>query len=485
MKFSESLSIRGQLLWLLVVPMAVVILVQSVLAYWIGSAYANHAYDNTMVDSVQSLVGQLRWKDSQHAYLDLPEAAKDILEYDSKDKIFYQVVDTHQHVLYGDKNFPKPAFTQAAQDASDPDSLPYSFENGNLYGHPVRLLTRYISAPHADKTHPQLAIQLAETFNGREALADKILLAIVLFQLSLAFFSLLVMWFAVSYGLAPLDHIVRVLNQRSPSDLSPITIQRVPKEIQPLIQAMDDLLGRLANELEVQRRFVANAAHQLRTPLAGLQSQAQLALRQSNPDEIHHALMQIQKSAHRTGGLVNKLLTLAKTDPLLTEQSAWQTIDLCALAREVTKAFILGALEKGIDLGFEAPPGPVFIQGDATQIYELASNLVDNAIRYTPRQGQVTVSVCMENNQPCLAIEDSGPGIPQADRERIFERFFRILGQDTEGTGLGLAIVKEIATNHKAHVQVKPGSRGQGSLFQVHFKVPVSQVNKQELVKTV
>jgi len=458
LKFS-AMSIRGKLLWLLVAPITVVILLQAVLAYWIGSNYASHAFDNSMIDSVQALVSRIRWT-GRHASLDLPESVQDILAYDSKDKIFYQVIDKQGHVLAGNQTFPQPSFKPP-----DPDDSPYVFHNRHLGGQPVRLVTYYVN--HAKSS---LAVQFAETFNGREALADNILLAIVLFQISLALISVSVMWFAVSYGLAPLDHLVHVLNQRSPSDLSPLTIQPVPREIQPLIQAMNDLLGRLENELDVQRRFVANAAHQLRTPLAGLQSQAQLALRQSDPEEIHHALLQIQKSAHRTGGLVNKLLALAKTDPLLTEQSVWQTLDLSALAKEVTKGFITPALEKQIDLGFESPTEAIWVKGDSPQLFELVSNLVDNAIRYTPPLGKVTVSVGIENQKPCLWVEDSGPGIPLSDRKRIFERFYRILGQNTEGTGLGLAIVKEIATSHKASIQVLSGSNGQGSVFQLSFQ---------------
>jgi two-component system sensor histidine kinase TctE len=276
-------------------------------------------------------------------------------------------------------------------------------------------------------------------------------------------------WYGVARGLKPLAALQREIGNRSHRDLSPLPEQNAPGEVRSLIRAMNGLLARLSEALSAQQRFIADAAHQLRTPLAGLKTQTELALRQKELDEVRHTLQQINTATGQTTHLVNQLLSLARAEPGANRAQAQQPINLGDLARETTTEWVPRAIERNIDLGFDASAGAANIEGDTLLIKEMLGNLLDNALRYTQRGGQVTVRVAAARNQVMLGIEDNGPGIPAAERERVFERFHRVLGGSAEGCGLGLAIVREIAQSHNADVSLGPGAGGSGTLVTVAF----------------
>jgi two-component system sensor histidine kinase TctE len=287
-------------------------------------------------------------------------------------------------------------------------------------------------------------------------------------------------WYGIERGLKPLKTLQTEIGSRSHRDLSPLPEQNAPGEVRALIHAMNDLLARLAFALSAQQRFIADAAHQLRTPLAGIKTQAELALRQQKIDDVQHTLLQLNTATGQTTHLVNQLLSLARAEPGAARPHSTQKLDLTTLARDTTTDWVPRALERNIDLGFDATAdvtanstvdghAPALIEADGLFIREMLGNLLDNAIRYTQDGGRVTVRVSTANERAVLEVEDNGPGIPAHEREHVFERFHRVLGTGAEGCGLGLAIVREIAQSHNADIRLTAGANGSGTLVTIAF----------------
>jgi two-component system sensor histidine kinase TctE len=236
-----------------------------------------------------------------------------------------------------------------------------------------------------------------------------------------------------------------------------------------LIDAVNNLLERLKQVMAAQQRFVADAAHQLRTPFAGLKTQSELALRSDDPERKQHALEHIHTSTKHGIRLVNQLLALARNEPGGQGTSNFTSLNLNQLAQECTVNWVQMALEKNIDLGYEGTTATVSVQGDANSLMEMLNNLLDNAIRYTPAGGHITVSVTATSQGAVLSVEDNGPGIDPQHRERVFERFYRILGSGQSGSGLGLSIVAEVAKRHGAELILDSGSNGIGTRISMRF----------------
>ena len=232
---------------------------------------------------------------------------------------------------------------------------------------------------------------------------------------------------------------------------------------------MNGLLGRLSAVLAAQQRFIADAAHQLRTPLAGIKTQTELALRTSKSPEIALTLHQLHTATEKTTRLVNQLLSLARAEPGEKREHATEPLDLATLARSTTTEWVPRAIERDIDLGFDGPEDAAVIEGNAFLLSEMLNNILDNALRYTQRGGHVTVRVAPDAHVVRLVVEDTGRGIPHAERERVFERFYSVLGSGSQGAGLGLAIVREIAQSHGAQVKLDSGPNGIGTSVQIAF----------------
>ena len=275
----------------------------------------------------------------------------------------------------------------------------------------------------------------------------------------------LLIWLAVGRGLAPLRRITREVMRRAPDDLAPITDPQIPLEIRPLAEALNTLLGRLAWTLENERRFTADAAHELRTPLAALKIQAQVAMQTGMEEERRHALRQVIEGANRAAHLVDQLLTLARLDHAATPPRT--EADLHAVAAECLAQLAPMAVDKGIDLSLTEEHG--HINGDPVMLGVLVRNLVDNAIRYTPPGGTIRVAVTQDNSQAMLEVCDSGPGIPEEQRARALERFYRITGTEESGSGLGLSIVQRIAELHRARLSLETPEGGHGLCVRVAF----------------
>ncbi|MEZ2349766.1 ATP-binding protein [Caballeronia sp. RCC_10] len=273
----------------------------------------------------------------------------------------------------------------------------------------------------------------------------------------------LAIWIIVGQGLAPLQRVTRALDTRHPEALDPLSDQRLPQEVRPLVRALNALLSRLSTALDTQKAFVADAAHELRTPLAAVKIQAQLVARAEDDATRREALADLNEGIARATRLAEQLLALARSEP--DGKAVAKAVDLRALLDDCVRAYVLVAEERGVDLGIEASE-PATVVGDPDSLRVMFNNLIDNATKYTPRGGRVDVCLKVRDGRPIVEIADTGPGIPADERERVFDRFYRV-GQsanrartDVAGSGLGLAIVRRIADQHRASVELAESAAG-------------------------
>jgi two-component system sensor histidine kinase TctE len=273
-----------------------------------------------------------------------------------------------------------------------------------------------------------------------------------------------IVWFGVKRGLQPLARLSDEIKARSAGDLRPIDAAGAPEEARPLVGALNGLLDEVSAASRKQQRFLADAAHQLRTPLAGLQAHTELALAQPIPEACRAQLEQVHRATIRTARLANQLLALARAEP--GARSVTSQVDLKTVAGGEADAWVRQALGRDIDLGFELEAATV--AGDAFLLREALSNLVHNALEYTQQGGRVTVRTGQRDGCSFLEVEDDGPGIASEERARVLERFYRVPGTPGTGSGLGLAIVREIAASHGASISIADGSTG-GSRVGITF----------------
>lgn len=453
-------SLRRQLLVWLLVPVLGCTVAGSVVTYLLAAHFASAAYDRVLYGSILDLAKQVRVRDGG-LRLDLPQAALEMLEWNAADRVFYRVATPAGTLLSGAAGLPQPPQPLV------PDRP--QFYDGQHGGVSVRVAAMDAGVPATGGT-ARLHIQVAETLEARREIVRQILLATVLPETLLAALAGVALWVGVRRGLAPLERLQQEVGQRSVQDLSPIDEAHTPLELRLLVRSINGLLTRLGESLSAQRRFVANAAHQLRTPLAGIRTQAEVALRASEPAQMQHTLGQLREATERTSHMLNQLLSLARLEPGAGPMSALQRVDLAEASRAVTAQWVPQALRRDVDLGFEASPGPALVRAEPLLLEELLGNLIDNALVHGRARGEVTVRVSTREGDHVLAVEDDGPGIPAAERERVFERFERGTGvAQPPGTGLGLAIVREIATTHGAHVTLRAGRAGRGTCVEVSF----------------
>jgi two-component system sensor histidine kinase TctE len=310
-------------------------------------------------------------------------------------------------------------------------------------------------------------VQVAETVEKRRNMVRQVLLATAVPEALFALTAALLVWFGVGRALKPLQSLRDELTARSHRDLRALPETLAPAEVRPLVTGLNDLLARLGTAMDAQSRFIADAAHQLRTPLAALQAQVEAARREPHPAALDPTLDQLEAATRRTAHLARQLLTLARVEPTGDSPLEARPLDLAALVRERIDAWLAAADARQVDLGFELEPAPS--TGDPLLVLEMAGNLVDNAIKYSPARSFVTVRTGSGDAGSWLEVQDEGVGIPPAERDRVFERFYRVRGTRGEGTGLGLAIVREIAHRHGAVVTLRTPDERQGTVFRVTF----------------
>ncbi len=313
-------------------------------------------------------------------------------------------------------------------------------------------------------------IQVAQPMRVRNRMALEAASRVLLPLLLLLPLLSVAIWVLVSRGLTPLDRLARAVAARTPKALDPLPERQAPEEVRPLVQSLNDLLARLGAALAAQQAFIADAAHELRTPIAALQLQAQLAERAETEEDRRAALEDLKAGVGRAGRTVQQLLTLARQDPDSAGRP-FEPVPLAELTRQVVAEHMALAEAKDIDLGLAATDDAVAVRGDTGALRVLVGNLVENGVRYTPPGGRVDLSARMEDGHPVLEVRDTGPGIPEADQARVFDRFFRGEATYETGSGLGLAIVKAIADRHGARVCLENGKTG-GLAARVVFPDP-------------
>jgi two-component system sensor histidine kinase TctE len=433
-------SLRRQLLIWLLLPQLVLWAGGGLLAYRVALSYAEKGIDQSLTQSVRSLARQVKPVGSG-LLVDFPRAAQDVLEADPDDRVSYMVSSPPGQFLLGNQRLPQP------------DTLPQAPGEALLYtatidGKPMRFVAMDLS--YGDTGTPQiLRVQVAKGLAVQQRIAGELVADMLAPLLALGLLLSLAVYGGIQRGLAPLTRLTAQLENRSVNALSPIAATQAPGEVHALVQAINGLLEEVARSVQQEKRFLNDAAHQLRTPLAGLISQVELAQRQTSDPALAERLAKVHTGAERSAHLVHQLLTLARSET----QVRREPLDLATLARDVAREWTPRALAAGMDLGYEGE-SHLPMAGDPLQLREALSNLIDNALRYTPRGTRITLNVGRTEGGAMVAVEDNGPGLSADDLQHVFQRFWR--GSTVPGgCGLGLAIVQEIAHRHGGKASVR------------------------------
>ena len=439
-------SLKRQLLWWLLLPQLLLWCVAGLLGYRMALNYAEKGIDQSLTQTVRSLSRQVKPIGSG-LLIDFPRAAQDIVEQDPKDRVSYMVSSPPGQFVLGNGKLPQPPVEVVAVTG---ESRLY---DGQLDGKPVRIAL--LEVDYGDDVAPQrLRVQVAKSLAVRDRIAKELVADMLVPLLVLgALISMLVVA-GIGRGLRPLQKLETLLEGRSGQSLTalaPIELNQAPLEVHSLAAALNQLLGAVRKSVSQEKRFLSDAAHQLRTPLAGLISQTELALQESDPAALRARLEKVHAGAARSAHLVHQLLSLARTEGAFVMQA----LDLAAMARDVARQWTPKALARHMDLGFEGL-AHVSVKGEKLLLQEALSNLLDNALLYAGAGAMITVRVFEQGPWAILEVEDTGPGLLPADREKVFERFWR--GSDAPGgCGLGLAIVAEIAQRHGGHASAVDG----------------------------
>jgi two-component system sensor histidine kinase TctE len=439
-------SLHKQLLLWLLLPQLVLWLAAAFVTYNVAERYANRATDAALSQTTRALARQVK-PIGNGLFIDFPRAAQDIISADPDDRVYYMVSTPPGEFILGSRKLPLPRL-------AGPPRLeqPY-FYDSVVERMSLRLSALYVA--YGDAKHPQLLlVQVARSRASRDELARSILVDTGLPLSGLILLMTMIVWAGIRAGLAPLARLRRLVEDRVPNDLAPLRIDTAPQELRSLARALNDLLVAVHESVAAQRRFVNDAAHQLRTPLAGLKSQTELALEENADPALQARLERVRESALRSVHLVNQLLSLARAEPesALAQQAG--PVELRELARELTAEWVPRALQAGVDLGLDEAQddaAPVVVRGHALLLREALQNLVDNAIRYAGPGAEVTVGVAAEGEFGIVRVSDTGQGIPDALQRAVFERFVRATHEGS-GCGLGLAIVKSIVERHAGRV---------------------------------
>ena len=472
-------SLFGEILDWMLTPLLLLWPVSLALTWLVAQNLANKPFDRALVYNVQALAQFIQVGPRQRARFSLPQPASELLRADDSDNVYYQVLGAHGEFLAGERELPAPPAPSPTEDDAALDE-PH-LRDAEFRGLPVRVA--YLWVHIAGAPQPAL-VQVAETREKRSVLATEIIKGVMLPQFAILPLAVLLVWLALVRGIRPLSELESRIRARRPDDLSPLDDHAVPQEVAPLVGSVNDLLTRLKDSIATQKRFLADAAHQLKTPLAGLRMQADLAQREgTSTEELKQSLQQIGHASVRATHTVNQLLALARAEGG-SAAAAHEPCDLAQLTIEAVREAVPAALERGTDLGYEGPePGaPHLVRlGNPLLLKEMLRNLIENALHYarTPGTGAAVVTVRLRANPPggglALEVEDNGPGVPPAERELVFQPFYRALGTNVDGTGLGLPIVREIAEQHGASVSLTdahPGQQPPGARFVVRFMAP-------------
>ncbi len=452
---SEQRSLFGEILDWMLTPLLLLWPVSLALTWLVAQNLANKPFDRALEYNAHALA-QLVEVQGGKTYFNLPQPASELLRADESNAVHYQVIAPSGQFLAGESELPPPP------KVADRTTGVVQLRDAELRGVEVRIAWVWVSLSLPE---PNMAlIQVAETREKRSVLATEIIKGVMLPQFVILPLAVLLVWLALARGIKPLHQLEERIRARKPDDLSPINHKDVPLEVVPLVDSVNGLLERLNDSLATQKRFLADAAHQLKTPLAGLRMQAEMALRtDAQTDDLKLSLQQIGRSSIRATHTVNQLLSLARAE----SPGALQQRAPCNMADIVLDALhdcLDRALAKHIDIGYhgmQPEERDVWVNGNATLLGELVRNLLDNAINYTPSSastpGIINVHLLSDpfGHVLMLQVENSGAGIAEEDREKVFQPFYRVLGSEVDGSGLGLPIVQEIARQHGASITLQ------------------------------
>lgn len=469
---SNAFSLRKRVGWWLIPPLVSILLLNAFWFYKGAMDAANRAYDRSLTASLKSIAESIH-STAGSITVDLPYSALEILEEGVQARVYYAIIGPGGARLTGYDDLPLPVATIQVDEPRIADVI--------FRDQPVRLgaITKRLYDPEL-VGGDAVTVLFAETTEARTGLAFSLFLDSLRPQFLLILGGFLLLLIVLKSAFRPLLELRNSIRQRKGDDLTPVSPRNVPTELLPLVDAINYHMSRLEQLLQARRRFLADAAHQMRTPLTVLGTQAEYGQRQDAPDEMRRTFVSLIETIRGTQRMTNQMLTLARAEPANGMIQEFSRLDFGELACEVAGELAPLALKKNIDLSFDGTARPSEVDGNPTMLREMVSNLVDNALRYTQRDGRVALSVLSDDHWVSFQVADDGPGIPVAERDKVFQRFYRILGQgDAEGSGLGLAIVREICRAH--HGDITLGSPEVGSGLNVLIKLPVAKPSLQQV----
>lgn len=458
-------SLRRTLLAWLLVPLVLIVGASSAFQYWFTVRPATQALDVALGDAALAVGNLLRVQDDRLTFAITSETER-LLRADRFDTIYFSVLDPQGVRIAGDREL-----ADLAVAVSRPRQVVYL--DDVLGGRPVRVAVLDLECGEA-----LCQVRIAETRIKRERIQRDALIATIAGLALLVLSMTIAIAIAVRRGLKPLEDVRAHISRRSLDDLSAIDARQTPAEIQPLLAAINQLFERLLTAARAQKAFIADAAHQLRTPLTSLKTESELALLEKYPPEMTPALRRVATAAARAARMAEQLLSLARADRTAQAETALEMLDLRRVAAAIADEWVPRAIRAGIDLGFDLHAATV--QGRAYLLRELLANLIHNALEYAGSGARVTVRTGTVDGMPALEVEDNGPGIPAAERARVIERFARGAGAPGSGSGLGLAIVRDIARMHDAELALLSGANGTGLQARVRFPHPAQVARKFE-----
>ncbi|MCX7169395.1 MAG: sensor histidine kinase [Proteobacteria bacterium] len=451
-------SLRARLTTRIGLALAVIGVLGTIVAYTLGAKYANLVYDQTLFDDVTTLAGQASVDKNGSVQLNLPTAALKWLLAAEGEVVIYRVTDLRTRKIVAENgdlgNWPDdPVITGQP-----------AYRDVNNGKHKLRVAyTRRVAEP---RDVPVL-VEIGETTGKRDRMTRAIFAGTALFMAIMISVALGLVWRGVATALAPLKLLEAEATQRSATDLKPLDSLSAPEEVRGLIESINRLMARVSSVIESQSHFIANAAHQLRTPLAGLRLQVQLASKATQPEAMRSSLAEIEASAARATRLIEQLLVLSRAEAT-DSQTDSQIVDLGEISRQVIERYLPLADKRRIDLGYEGGTESRKVAGNDVLFAELLGNLVDNALRYGREGGRVTVETRKDGVDVLLAVSDDGGGFAETDREQVFQRFYRPDSSPQGGAGLGLAIVREIVERYRGNLTLE-SAPGHGSRFELRF----------------
>ena len=459
-RIKRRFSLRQRVAWWLIPPLAILLLFNAFWSYQSAMNSANGAYDRSLSASLKSIAENIHATGGRIS-VDIPYSALDLFEEGVQERIFYAIIGPDGQRLTGYDDLLPPPF---ALNTNQPVMADASFR-----GQPIRLagLSKRLYDPEL-VGGDSVSVVFAETTEGRTRLALSLFLDSLRPQLLLIAVSLVLVVVVLRTAFRPLFDLRDTITQRKEDDLTPVSADNVPNELLPLVDAINYHMARLGKMLEARRRFLADAAHQIRTPLTVLGTQAEYGQRQTDLAEMRRTFASLVETVRSTRRMANQMLVLARAEPANGLIQEARRIDFSELVCDVAGEFATIALKKNIELACEGATLPHSVNGNVTMLREMVSNLVDNALRYTPENGHVTLELALVEPSLVLRVVDDGVGIPLAERENVFRRFYRVLGQsDADGSGLGLPIVREICSAHGGNIRLGDGAGGCGLVAEV------------------